>query len=122
MTQTPITVDGYAFESAVENAVSDFMNALAPDAPRLNWNFQISAEYIELIALVSAHRHDDPRAVAEWWAALLGLDGDETVSGRRRLTGRLDGMNIDTKVKIWYITDRPEFDAAGARFLQAVGL
>ncbi|MFE3059083.1 hypothetical protein [Nocardia sp. NPDC059236] len=118
MNQAPITVDHWAFQAAIQPAVSEFMNSLAPDAPALWWHMLFTCGHLELRGMVEAGRYSDPAAVAEQWAALLGLEDEETLPGMRMFRGRLPGLDAE-RVGVWYIADRAEFEAEAARAIAA---
>ncbi|MEU6580629.1 hypothetical protein [Nocardia sp. NPDC046763] len=111
MTQAPITVDRWELQRAVDSAVSDFMNALATDAPPLQWRMPVDPHDSQLSGMAHSVHHADPAAVAAQWAALLGLENEEISGPFRIFHGRISGLPVK-RVEVWCETEQAQAEAS----------
>lgn len=113
MSESRISINNYDLEMALQDSVSAFMNALAPDAPPLHWSLRLRPGGTELSGLVPPEAHDDPGAVVDRWATLIGLEVVENWAGARGLSGRVPRLNV-AEVVVWAVVDRDEFEGRKA--------
>lgn len=114
-----IRFDKAALDRALKDAVSDHMNGLAPDLPRLAWYYQpVYGREWEIGGYAYEGIHPDPADVVERWRDALGLTEtscrDDGVVEYRGTPARF------RRISVWYIADQHALDNAIRRSRERV--
>ncbi|MBF5002417.1 hypothetical protein IRT45_35460 [Nocardia sp. BSTN01] len=115
--RTPLTIDDYELDKALDAAATAYTNALAPDLPPLAWSHRYESGRRRPVLSGQVAYFTYPGRfveVAQQWAERLGLaESEDTLPGQRMWFGAALGRFGD--VRVWCIVDRAAWDRAGER-------
>jgi len=95
-------IDRVRLQIAMDQAASEFVNALASALPPLDWRYTPQSGGNQIVGRVDRDWYPDLEAVARQWAQVFGLDKTvRTDYGTTEFVGTVDG----TEVTVWYIED-----------------
>lgn len=110
----PIDLQALGLSHAINRAVSECLNAFAPDLPPQSWTYFYSDLEIWCMA--------EGETALEQWADRLGLNADESVTaGTRTVAGEAWINYRRHTIRAWCVVDQEAYDVGMAAFVARCG-